>query len=88
MTPTTTPKTVLITGCTPGGIGYALAREFHGKGHIVIATARRDEIVCLLRKDGMIALPLDVTNQDSIMSCREEVVKMTGGGLDILVNNA
>ncbi|KAG6009435.1 hypothetical protein E4U21_002350 [Claviceps maximensis] len=88
MTLTTKPKNVLITGCTPGGIGYALAREFHVKGHLVIATARRDEIVDLLRNDGMVALSLDVTNQDSITSCLDEVVKMTGGGLDMLVNNA
>ncbi|KAG5998263.1 hypothetical protein E4U54_002224 [Claviceps lovelessii] len=88
MTQTTTPKTVLITGCTPGGIGYALAREFHSKGHTVIATARRDEIVRRLRSDGMVALLLDVTNQDSIASCLDEVVKITGGGLDMLVNNA
>ncbi|KAG5953110.1 hypothetical protein E4U53_006846 [Claviceps sorghi] len=85
---TTTPKTVLITGCTPGGIGYALAREFHAQGHVVIATARRDEIVRLLRDDGMMALSLDVTNQDSIIACVDEVTRITGGGLDILVNNA
>ncbi|KAG5929170.1 hypothetical protein E4U42_006898 [Claviceps africana] len=74
--------------CTPGGIGYALAREFHAKGHVVIATARRDEIVSLLRDDGMMALSLDVTDQDSITSCVDQVTRITGGGLDMLVNNA
>lgn len=58
------------------------------KGHIVIATARREEVVRLLRNDGMIALPLEVTNQGSITSCVDQVAKITDGQLDILINNA
>lgn len=42
----------------------------------------------LLRNDGMIALPLEVTNQDSITSCVDEVAKITDGQVDILINNA
>lgn len=33
-------------------------------------------------------LQLDVTNETSIVACKDEVVKLTGGKLDILVNNA
>ena len=31
-------KTVLITGCSPGGIGYELALEFNKKGIAVVNT--------------------------------------------------
>ena len=37
---------------------------------------------------GIISFPLDVTNEESILALRENVVKLTGGYLDILVNNA
>lgn len=37
---------------------------------------------------GMSAVQLDVTNQDSITAARDEVANLTGGKLDILVNNA
>jgi hypothetical protein len=37
---------------------------------------------------GMTTLQLDVTKQDSIKACHDEVAKLTGGRLDILVNNA
>lgn len=36
----------------------------------------------------MSALPLDVTKTESIKACHAEVAKLTGGSLDILVNNA
>jgi len=79
---------VLITGCTPGGIGHALAVEFHSKGLHVIATARNPDVLQDLGGRGMTALALDVTKADSIAKCREDVEELTGGTLDILVNNA
>ncbi|KAK8136966.1 short chain dehydrogenase [Apiospora sp. TS-2023a] len=81
-------KTVLITGCTPGGIGHALCLEYHHRGLYVIATARRPEVLAGLAEMGMSALQLDVTDQDSIERCEKEVAALTGGKLDILVNNA
>ncbi|KAH7369141.1 short chain dehydrogenase [Plectosphaerella cucumerina] len=87
-TPATTSKTALITGCTPGGIGYELAREFHAKGYHVIATARRPELLGELKEQGMTTLELDVTKSQSIEACRNSVADLTGGRLDILVNNA
>ncbi|SPQ25394.1 daf7cdd5-8c52-4816-9ae7-08bb30878e59 [Thermothielavioides terrestris] len=80
-------KTVLITG-TPGGIGHALALEFHAKGLHVIATARNPAVLSDMAAMGMTALPLDVTETESIKACHDEVAKLTGGKLDILVNNA
>ncbi|KAH0601835.1 hypothetical protein MHUMG1_00714 [Metarhizium humberi] len=81
-------KIVLITGCSPGGIGHALALEFHKQGCHVIATARKPEALQALRELGMSAVQLEVTNAESIAACKAEVDKITGGKLDILVNNA
>ncbi|KAK3390051.1 acylglycerone-phosphate reductase-like protein [Podospora didyma] len=81
-------KTVLITGCTPAGIGHALALEFHARGIYVIATARRTSVLTDLAALGMSTLALDVTKPESIKTCHEEVAKITGGTLDFLVNNA
>ncbi|OLN89029.1 NADPH-dependent 1-acyldihydroxyacetone phosphate reductase 1 [Colletotrichum chlorophyti] len=81
-------KTVLITGCTPGGIGHALAREFHAKGLHVIATARRPEVLGDLSELGLTTLALDVTKAESIAACKQKVNELTGGRLDFLINNA
>ncbi|KAH6716045.1 short chain dehydrogenase/reductase-like protein [Leptodontidium sp. MPI-SDFR-AT-0119] len=81
-------KSVLITGCSPGGIGHALAREFHAKGLHVIATARTKEAIQDLEAMGMSTLGLEVTSKESIAEARMQVEKLTGGKLDILVNNA
>ncbi|XMA15012.1 hypothetical protein WAI453_007803 [Rhynchosporium graminicola] len=81
-------KSVLITGCSPGGIGHALAREFHAKGLHVIATARTKEAIQDLEDMGMSTLALDVTSKEGIAEARVQVEKLTGGRLDVLVNNA
>ena len=54
----------------------------------VIATARRPEVIAELADLGISVVALDVTNPDSIKKCHEEVAKINGGKLDILVNNA
>lgn len=41
-----------------------------------------------LNDDGFRAVALDVTDQDSIERCKKEVDEITGGKLDILINNA
>jgi 1-acylglycerone phosphate reductase len=81
-------KTVLITGCSEGGIGDALAKNFHKKGHRVFATARNLTKVQHLKELGLDIIPLDVTDEDSIKQAVEAVKKLTGGKLDILVNNS
>ncbi|KAK3294220.1 uncharacterized protein B0H64DRAFT_361539 [Chaetomium fimeti] len=88
MGPNPGQKTVLITGCTPGGIGHALCMEFHAKGVHVIATARNPAVLSEMAAIGMTTLALDVTKEDSIKACHDDVSKLTGGKLDILVNNA
>jgi len=81
-------KSVLITGCSRGGIGDALAQEFHKKGLKVFATARNLSKVEHLKTMGLEVLQLDVTSQESIRNAAEEVQKATDGKLDFLVNNA
>ncbi|KAI0130287.1 hypothetical protein BJ170DRAFT_681741 [Xylariales sp. AK1849] len=81
-------KTVLITGCTPGGIGHALCVEFQRRGLRVIATARDPAVMKDLAALGMDTVQLDVTSQPSIAACHKAVGDITGGRLDIIVNNA
>jgi len=81
-------KTVLITGCSPGGIGNALAREFHKKGLRVFATARSTNTIKDLNDLGIETLSLEVNETDSVGRCKEQISALTGGRLDYLVNNA
>jgi NAD(P)-dependent dehydrogenase (short-subunit alcohol dehydrogenase family) len=89
------PKTVLITGCTAGGIGDALLEQFLKEGHQVFATVRTKEGQDLLQQPLVkqypaqcIYLPLEVTNQESIEKCLEIFTAKSPGKLDILINNA
>ncbi|KIW55738.1 hypothetical protein PV05_04467 [Exophiala xenobiotica] len=89
MTTVDVRKTVLVTGCAPGGIGHALAIAFHARGLRVFATARRTEQLASLSANGIETLSLVVDDDDSILACKATVEKLTNGrGLDYLVNNA
>ncbi|KAB8258893.1 hypothetical protein BDV32DRAFT_150977 [Aspergillus pseudonomiae] len=82
-------RSVLITGCSPGGIGNALAREFHQQGLRVFATARDTETLQSLAALGIETLSLIVDDERSVQSCYAEVRERLGEkGLDYLVNNA
>ena len=82
-------KTILITGCSAGGIGSALAESFQKRGLHVFATARSLGKMSHLEKlSNMTLLPLDATSQSSVQSAVESVKAATGGTLDYLVNNA
>ena len=81
-------KTVVITGCSAGGIGDALARSFHSKGHRVFATARDLSRAQHLKEMGMTVLSLDVVDAVSLRAAVKAVGAVTGATLDILVNNS
>ena len=83
-------RTVLITGCSDGGLGSGLAMASHKKGHRVLATARNPSKMTGLHSLGIETLTLDVLSDSSIKSCVAEVTALTAetGGLDILINNA
>ncbi|KAH8803061.1 putative short-chain dehydrogenase/reductase [Xylogone sp. PMI_703] len=83
-----TRKSVLITGCSAGGIGDALAQEFHRKGCQVFATARSLEKIQHLKEIGITIIQLDVLEESSLKHASELVQEVTDGKLDILVNNA
>ena len=84
-----TPKTVLITGCSAGGIGSALAEAFQKRGMHVFATARDLSKMAHLRSlPHVTLLKLDPTSGPSVQTAVEDVKRQTGRTLDYLVNNA
>ncbi|PWY81762.1 NAD(P)-binding protein [Aspergillus sclerotioniger CBS 115572] len=81
--------TVLITGCSPGGIGSALAETFHARNHHVIATARSiSKLSHLSHHPNMTLLQLDVTSPADISAAVEAVTSLTGRMLNYLINNS
>ena len=80
-------RTVLITGCSDGGLGAGLAEAFHARGLRVFATARKPSKQAHLKSLGIETIVLDVLSDESIGECVEEVRGLTGGKLDILLNS-
>ncbi|PWY69828.1 short chain dehydrogenase/reductase [Aspergillus sclerotioniger CBS 115572] len=73
-------RSVLITGCSPDGIGNSLARGFHRNGLRVFAIAREAKTIEDLASIGI---------ETSVRQCFAEVnAKLGEKGLDYLVINA
>jgi NADP-dependent 3-hydroxy acid dehydrogenase YdfG len=79
-------RTALVTGCS-SGIGRASALHLHRAGLAVFATARRPEALTELAEAGIGVLPLDVTD-DASMVAAVEAVAAGRGRVDVLVNSA
>jgi NAD(P)-dependent dehydrogenase (short-subunit alcohol dehydrogenase family) len=81
-------RTILITGCS-SGIGLASARVMKARGWRVIATARRDEDLAMLRDDiGVEAVAVEMSDPASVAACAERVLAIADGRIDALFNNA
>ncbi|KAI0725143.1 oxidoreductase [Fomitopsis betulina] len=79
-------KVVLVTGCSKGGIGFAICEEFAMKGCKVYATARRLEAM-ESAQPGIERLALDITSDANVNDVVANVIKREGR-IDIVINNA
>ncbi|KAJ5815280.1 hydroxybutyrate dehydrogenase [Penicillium riverlandense] len=83
------PGSVLITGCSDGGVGSGLALVFQARGYHVFATTRSPEKMSTLKDlPNVTLLQLDVVDPSQIRAAVEAVTATTGGTLSVLINNA
>ncbi len=79
-------KIAFVTGAS-SGIGEATARQLLAAGYKVFAGARRLDRMAALVGLGASLVPLDLTDDASIVRA-VETIKSQAGRLDVLVNNA
>lgn len=79
-------KVILITGAS-SGMGKVFARDLAKEGHVVYGAARRTDLLNHLEKEGVKTIALDVTDDNSMQSCVQEILAKEGR-IDVLVNNA
>src|SRR5215208_3246516 len=77
-------RVALVTGAS-SGIGEAAARQLLDAGFTVYGTSRR--ATAGEQRDGVVFLPLDVTDDQSVAAAVSEVLYRSGR-IDVLVNNA
>ncbi|WP_150468147.1 SDR family NAD(P)-dependent oxidoreductase [Francisella sp. SYW-9] len=81
-------QSILITGCSHGGIGYATAVHLKELGHRVFASARKQQDVNKLISEGFETYLIDVNNYTQVDDALNDILKKTNGTLDVIFNNA
>ena len=91
-------KTVIVTGASPGSIGYESAKTLAAWGANVVVTARRNphliadsirqELASIDATAKLDAFPLDVTQPQSVQEFADWFRDTHGNRLDVLLNNA
>ena len=84
---TTRSKPVAVVTGASSGIGAATAIALANRGYRVVAGARRIDRLRKVVGESGVALPLDVTDRDSVDSFVSEIAKRFRH-IDVLVNNA
>lgn len=81
-------KTVLITGCSTGSIGWALTKTFlEHDFHVFAGVRSHSKAKDLAELSNVDLIELDVTVSQTILQCKELVAERTDGKLDILVGS-
>lgn len=87
---------VLITGCSPGGLGVETAKAIRLTGaHVFITvrdTAKGKQVAEELISDGkpgkVEVIEMDLASLDSIRTGAQEFLKKSSNKLNVLINNA
>jgi NAD(P)-dependent dehydrogenase (short-subunit alcohol dehydrogenase family) len=82
----TSGRVALVTGAS-SGIGEATARRLAERGYTTYAAARRISRMDSLRDQGIRTVPVDVTDDTSLVALVEQVIAESGR-IDVLVNSA
>ena len=78
-------KIILLTGAS-SGIGYQTTENLAKEGHVVYGAARRIEKMETLKQFGVKPIYLDVTDEESIKSAIDTIIR-NEGRIDVLINN-
>ena len=81
-------KSIFITGCSHGGIGYATAKHLKEKGYRVFTSARQQKNVSQLQEEGFESYLVDVNNYEQVDAALNDILIKTSGTLDAVFNNA
>ncbi len=79
-------EVILITGAS-SGMGKSAARILKSQGYQVYGAARRTTEMKDLEAQGIGIVPLDLTQEESIVNCVNTILSKEGR-IDVLINNA
>ncbi|RYP75782.1 hypothetical protein DL769_003738 [Monosporascus sp. CRB-8-3] len=94
--PAWTGRVVLITGCSPGGLGPETAKAIHLTGADVFLTARdvakgkrvAEEILAAGKPGKVEVIQMDLGSLKSVRAGADEFLRKSGNRLNVLINNA